>query len=75
MWKPLPENVAPLPLDEGAVARTPISLYLQDTERQVIQYLIVHTNSKYIKIEALIHDEILIDSNSTLDLDEAQIQG
>jgi hypothetical protein len=71
--EPLPENLEPLPHDEGAEQRTAIALYLQDTKRQTMEHLIHYTISKSIKIEALIHDEIFIDSKSTLDLEEAHI--
>jgi hypothetical protein len=43
--EPSPENEEqPLPLDDSAIVRTAYSLYLQDTERQVVQRLIDHTN-------------------------------
>jgi hypothetical protein len=60
-------------IDEGAVGRSAISLYLQDTERQVIQHLIDHAKNNNVEVVSIIHDEILIDSKSTLDLEEAQI--
>jgi P4 family phage/plasmid primase-like protien len=69
--EPSPENNEPL--DEGAIARTAFSLYLQDTERQVILHVIDHVKNNNIEVVSLIHDEILINSKSTLDLEEAHI--
>jgi alpha-D-ribose 1-methylphosphonate 5-triphosphate synthase subunit PhnL len=55
----LSENKEQYQLDEGAVERSAISLYLQDTERQVIQHLIEYAKNNNVEVVSIIHDEIL----------------
>ena len=69
--EPSPENKDQF--DEGAIARTAFSLYLQDTEKQVILHVMDHAKNNNVEVVSLIHDEILINSKSTLDFEEAQI--
>ena len=58
--------------DVKAQQRTAIALYLQDTERQVIQRLIEYAHLNDIEVVSLIHDEILITNTSKIDLSEAE---